>query len=77
MTPGAPGKDRPRSSKGQSAVRRTVPSSATPCSAISYQIEGIWMPRCMSLASSGLPLAVRLPDTTQLFEPTPEPVPAS
>src|SRR4249920_2706858 len=36
-----------------------------------YQVDGRRVPRCGSLASSGLPLAVRVPSTTQLLEPSP------
>src|SRR3954453_5035057 len=34
-----------------------------------YQIDGIWVDRCGSLASIGAPVAVSDPSTTQLFEP--------
>src|SRR5260221_6265465 len=34
-----------------------------------YQIEGACKPRCGSLARSGLPVSLRAPDTTQLFDP--------
>ncbi len=36
-----------------------------------YQIDGAVSDRCGSFASSGLPDAVRAPDTTQSFEPMP------
>ena len=35
------------------------------------QTEGIAKPRCGSFARIGLPLCVRSPETTQLFDPTP------
>ena len=35
-----------------------------------YQVEGTRVPRCGSLASSGFPEAVRVPSTTQLFDPS-------
>src|SRR5205807_6986770 len=35
-----------------------------------YHVDGARVPRCGSLASSGLPLAVSVPSTTQLFEPS-------
>ena len=35
-----------------------------------YQVSGTRRVRCISFESSGLPLAVRLPATTQLLEPT-------
>src|SRR5262245_6131363 len=41
-----------------------------------YHVDGSRVPRGGSLASSGLPLAVRVPSTTQLFDPSPSPVPA-
>src|SRR5438067_7274995 len=42
-----------------------------------YQIDGRRVPRCGSLASSGLPVAVSAPSTTQLFEPSASVVPPS
>src|SRR6185369_4869121 len=41
------------------------------CRPFMIQTDGIPKPRCGSLASSGLPLSVFEPATTQLFEPTP------
>src|SRR5680860_174177 len=38
---------------------------------VSYQMEGIWAARWVSLASKGAPEAVSSPDTTQLLEPMP------
>src|SRR5680860_451422 len=38
---------------------------------VSYQMEGIWAARWVSLASKGVPEAVSSPDTTQLLEPMP------
>src|SRR5215216_4449418 len=57
MTKGAPGIDAPA----------TFRSAATRCS--SYQSDGISRARCGSLASSGRPVLVRVPDTTQLLLP--------
>ena len=53
-----------------------VAESGWQCRAISYQMDGIWMDRCGSLASSGMPVVVRLPAMTQLFEPRPSEVAA-
>ena len=39
---------------------------------ISNQIDGFWARMCGSFASSGLPVALRRPDTTQLFDPCPD-----
>jgi hypothetical protein len=36
-----------------------------------YHVDGSRVPRCGSLARSGLPLAVSVPSTTQLLEPRP------
>ncbi len=44
------------------------------CKPISYQIEGICTAKWGSSAKIGLPVAVRLPERTQLLEPTPTPV---
>src|SRR5262245_62317160 len=35
------------------------------------------VPRCGSFASSGLPVALNVPSTTQLFDPSPSKVPPS
>src|SRR5680860_444367 len=43
---------------------------------VSYQMEGIWAARWVSLASKGAPEAVSSPDTTQLLEPMPAAGPA-
>ena len=62
-TAGVPGSVAPMTSK----------SPADRCAR--YQSDGICAPRCGSLASSGLPLAVIVPSTTQLFDPSASPVP--
>src|SRR5450631_3464058 len=53
-----------------------IPGSVTPatssvpeCRCASYQRLGIWWPRCMSFESSGLPVTVCAPETTQSFDP--------
>src|SRR5712692_9013419 len=60
---------RPRTTAG-------VPGSVPPITSKSpadmwarYQVDGSRVPRCGSLARSGLPEAVIVPSTTQLFEP--------
>ena len=57
-TAGAPGSVAPITSK----------SPADMCAR--YQSDGTCVPRCGSLARSGFPLAVRVPSTTQLFDPS-------
>ena len=47
------------------------------CSRAKYQMAGADRPRCGSLASRGLPEVVRLPSTTQLFEPLPSAMPSA
>ncbi len=64
-TAGAPGSVAPMTSK----------SPADRCAR--YQSDGTCAPRCGSLASSGLPDAVIVPSTTQLFEPSAAPEPGS
>src|SRR5882762_10312816 len=59
MTKGAPGRLTPAASKFCCGT-----SSCT-----SYQIPGRPQSRCMSFESSGLPLTVCAPETTQLFDP--------
>src|SRR5436190_14450259 len=61
---GAPGSVAPTTSK----------SGADTCAR--YHVDGSRVPRCGSFASSGLPLAVSVPSTTQLLEPRPSAVPA-
>src|SRR5882672_12405138 len=46
----------------------TLPAGVDTCAR--YQSAGACNPRCGSLASSGLPLSLRDPATTQLLEPT-------
>ena len=64
-TPGAPAKLKPPTRKGHSGDTGSHQSET------SYQIEGNWIPRWGSSARSGEPDAVRVPATTQLFEPIP------
>jgi hypothetical protein len=75
MTHGVPGNEKPRTWNGEPAFLPGWASVAVHARSISYQIEGIWMPRCGSLARIGLPLAVRDPAMTQLLLPMPAPVP--
>src|SRR4051812_50210910 len=44
-------------------------SKSPPVTCARYHVDGSRAPRCGSLASIGLPLAVSVPSTTQLFEP--------
>ena len=61
---------------GPSTMKGTpgsVPPTTLPCgveTCARYHSAGACRPRCGSLASSGLPLTVRAPSTTQLLEPT-------
>ena len=64
-TAGAPGKDTPTTSHGQ------LSSTVWQCRPFMIQTDGIPNPRCGSLARIGLPLIVRSPEMTQLFEPMP------
>ena len=67
MTPGTPEKPNPATSNGHSVE-------------ITRHFRPIWChtlgsdaPRCGSFASSGSPLSVSAPETTQEFEPIPSP----
>jgi hypothetical protein len=64
-TEGVPGKVAPITSSA------FWPLAAGAFSRAKYQIAGAPSARCGSLASSGLPLCVCVPDTTQSLEPTP------
>src|SRR3546814_5235929 len=59
MTPGMPGRVAPI----------TLPCGVERCA--KYHSDGDERPRCGSFASKGAPVTVRLPLTTQLFEPRP------
>ena len=63
----APERDRRRAGQRGADDRRN--RRAETCAR--YQVDGSRVPRCGSLASSGLPVAVSVPSTTQLFEPSP------
>src|SRR5512134_3820303 len=65
ITPGTPAKEKPATSKGHASVY------GLQCRSTWYQIDGIWMSRCVSFARIGLPLAVSLPETAHEFEPIP------
>ncbi len=67
-TPGMPEKVYPATSYGQDAL------TLLQCRPIWYQSDGICGARCGSLASSGLPVVVYLPETTQELEPMPLPL---
>src|SRR5215207_3432047 len=66
-TPGSPENEYPLTSNGHSAV------TSVQCSPTWYQVDGAAGPRCGSLASSGLPVFVRLPASTHEFDPIPWP----
>src|SRR5450759_1159432 len=65
ITAGTPGKLTPSTSYGQAAemTRQRRP--------FMYQMLGIWIPRCGSLARSAWPVALLDGATTQSLEPTP------
>ncbi len=67
ITPGSPEKLKPATSNGHCA------STTAQCRPTWYQTEGITTPRCGSLASSGFPVAVWAPETTQEFDPMSSP----
>src|SRR5215217_137413 len=69
-TPGRPAKVNPVTSNGQSAL------VVRQCRPIWYQVLGACSARCGSLASSGRPVVVNRPDTTQAFEPRSPPRPS-
>ena len=69
-TPGRPEKEKPATSNGQAS------STWVQCRPTWYQMLGMPGDRCGSLASSGRPDSVCVPDTTQEFEPTPSPLPS-
>ena len=66
-TPGSPEKVKPVTSYGQEAP------TVRQCRPIWYHSDGIWGARCGSFASSGLPVVVYFPETTQELEPMPLP----
>src|SRR5262245_9745710 len=70
MTPGTPERVNPVTSKGQA-----LPGFMQ-CSPAWYQTDGMDGDRCGSLASIGLPVEVRTPDTTQELDPMPVPLPS-
>src|SRR5919202_2373916 len=70
-TPGTPAKPKPDTLNGQDADR------VWQCRPTWYQMPGRLGARCGSLASSGLPVVVSDPETTQEFEPTPSIPPPS
>ena len=70
-TPGTPENPKPATSNAHASltVRQRRP--------IWCHTLGSEAPRCGSLLSSGMPLAVSAPDTTHEFDPTPSPAPPS
>ena len=69
-TPGRPEKEKPATSNGQAS------STCVQCRPTWYQMLGMPGARCGSLASSGRPDSVCVPETTQEFDPTPSPRPS-
>ena len=67
MTPGRPAKVNPATSNGQAA------DTVRQCSPVWYQMPGIDVPRCGSLASNGFPVVVLVPVTTHELDPIPSP----
>src|SRR5450759_3803715 len=66
-TPGTPANENPVTSYGQ------VVLTGRQCSPTWDQMEGIWIDRCGSFASSGIPEAVRDPETAHELDPIPAP----
>src|SRR3954453_22602796 len=64
-TPGTPANVKPATANGHAC------DGVWQCRPIWYQMPGMLGARCGSLASSGLPVEVSRPDTTQELEPTP------
>ncbi|MCY1365540.1 hypothetical protein D9M69_523890 [compost metagenome] len=54
-----------------------MPPASGACRCAKYQMAGALRPRCGSLASSGWPVSLREPATTQLLEPLPSMLPSS
>ena len=71
ITPGTPENVKPATSSGQRW------STVVQCSPICIHTPGMLTPRCGSLASSGAPVVVWSPSTTQLLLPSPSPWPIS
>src|SRR5512138_3533326 len=67
MTPGTPANENPAASNGQAGP------FGLQCRSTWYQIDGIWIARCGSFASSGLPVVVSFPETAHEFDPMPSP----
>ena len=61
---------RPSTTAGVPGIVAPIVSKSPPATCTRYQVEGSRVLRCGSLASSGLPLAVSVPSTTQLFDPS-------
>ena len=70
-TPGTPAKEKPLTSSGHAV------DTVRQLRLFWIQMPGWLTPRCGSLASSGLPVVVRAPETAHEFEPTPSPLPTS
>src|SRR4051812_46584396 len=62
---------RPSATAGAPGSVAPIISKSPPDTCARYHVDGNRALRCGSLASSGLPLAVMVPSTTQLFEPSP------
>jgi len=71
ITPGTPEKVKPEVSRVHASV------ISRQCRPICIQIPGWLIPRCGSLASSGMPVALCSPSTTHELLPIPRPEPTS
>src|SRR5437660_3106074 len=60
---------RPSATAGAPGSVAPVISKSPPVTCARYHVDGSRALRCGSLASIGLPLAVSVPSTTQLFDP--------
>src|SRR6059036_3855173 len=61
---------RPSATAGAPGSVAPMVSKSPPETCARYQVDGSRALRCGSFASIGLPLAVSVPSTTQLFEPS-------
>src|SRR5712692_2212359 len=61
---------RPSATAGAPGSVAPIVSKSPPETCARYQVDGSRALKCGSLASIGLPLAVSVPSTTQLFEPS-------
>src|SRR5947208_16895772 len=64
---------RPMAMAGVPGSVAPIASNSPPETCARYQVDGAFELKCGSLASIGLPVALRVPSTTQLLEPSVSP----